>query len=158
MNPGLLRKLTKYFLLSAGGIFAITAAAKLYSAMGEARILGLDDPILGTSNRSVLMFVGLTEAALAVLLFTSKYQWLKLPLVTWMATNFLVYRIGLWWMDSPKTCSCLGTITDSLSISPRFLDLGMKAVFLYLLLGSYSLLLAHWKQPASSGESSPQTA
>jgi hypothetical protein len=93
----------------------------------------------------VLASVGVLEILLAGYLFLGKNQWMKLSLTAWMATNFLVYRLGLWWTDAPKTCGCLGTVTDALSVSPRFVDYSMKAVLAYLLIGSVALIVANMK-------------
>jgi hypothetical protein len=57
-----------------------------------------------------------------------------------------MYRLGLWWMDWKKPCSCLGNLTDALHISPQTADNITKVLLAYLLIGSYGLLLWQWKQ------------
>ena len=129
-----------YFIITAGTVFVITALAKLVSATGEARILNSADPLLGFKTRHVLAGVGLAEAVLAGYLFLGRNSWLKLSLTAWMATNFLAYRLGIWWMEAPKPCSCLGTVTDALPLSPRMVDFGMTGILAYLLIGSFALI------------------
>jgi len=147
----------KYFVISAGVIFAITAAAKLVSAMGDARILNHADPLLGLKTRHVLAGVGAVEAALAAFLFFSRNAWLKLSLTAWMATNFLVYRLGIWWLDAPKPCGCLGTVTDALPLSPRMVDYGMKGILAYLLIGGFTLIGLQLKKNGSPPQRPAET-
>ncbi len=130
----------KRFILAAGVIFALTALAKLASAGRQTRILNLADPLLGLKTRHVLASVGVMEAALAAYLFLGRNAWMKLSLTAWMATNFLVYRLGLWWTDAPKPCGCLGTVTDALPISPRTADYSVKGILAFLLIGSFTLI------------------
>jgi hypothetical protein len=148
-------KYAKIFIISAEMIFLVTALAKLVSAGGSARVLNLADPLLSLSTRHVLAGVGVLEMLLAGYLFLGKNLWMKLSLTAWMATNFLVYRLGLWWTDAPKPCGCLGTVTDALPISPRFVDYGMKGVLAYLLIGSVALIVVNAKAGAASP---PETA
>jgi hypothetical protein len=69
---------------------------------------------------------------------------LKLALVAWLATNFLSYRIGLWWMSAPNLCNCLGNLNQYLSVSPRVLNAAGFAALGWMLIGSYALMLAEW--------------
>jgi len=145
------------FVFSAAVIFALTATAKLASAMGDARILNVEDPMLSLKTRHVLAVVGALEALVAAYLFFGGNLWGKLALTVWMAMNFLIYRLGLWWTDGPRPCACLGTVTDALPVSPRFVDYSMKAILAYLLIGSVALLLANLRNrdPQSEAPSSP---
>jgi hypothetical protein len=86
------------------------------------------------------------EIVIAAICFFSKWQTLALGLVAWMSTNFLVYRLGLWWMNWKKPCSCLGNLTDALHISPQTADNIMKVLLAYLLIGSYGLLIWQWQK------------
>lgn len=133
-------KQIRWFIVSAGVIFSVTALAKLVSAAGDARILNLEDPLLGLKNRHVMLGVGALEAGLAGFLLFGRNCWFQLSLTAWMASNFLVYRLGLWWANAPKPCGCLGTVTDALPFSPRTVDYGMKGMLAYLLIGSFALI------------------
>ena len=136
---------SKWFVLSAGGILLVTGLAKAASAFGTAKVLQTADPIVGISLGHLMLLAGILELAVAgVCLFTSK-QNLGLGLTAWMATGFLVYRAGLWYMDWQKPCSCLGNLTDVLHIPPHAADVAMKIVLAYLLAGSYGGLLCLWK-------------
>ena len=55
--------------------------------------------------------------------------YLGLAKCPWLAVPFLQVR-------KPR----VGNLTDARALSPKFVDLAMKATLLYLLIGSYSLL------------------
>ena len=136
----------KWFIISASLILLITGAAKVWTVFGNNKILGLVDPIAGLKFWQLMLAVGWGEIAVALVCFFSKRQTLALGLVAWMSTNFVVYRLGLWWMDWKKPCSCLGNLTDALHISPQTADNIIKVLLAYLLIGSYGLLVWQWKQ------------
>ena len=107
-----------------------------------------------------MLVLGMAEIAIALLCFFGKSQKLALGLVAWLATNFVVYRLGLMWIGYHKPCSCLGNLTDALHISPNIADTAMKIILGYLLLGSYATLFWLWRQKriASLAPPSPEKA
>ena len=135
----------KVFVFSAGAILAITGIAKIWSGLGNSKFLAVVDPIIGIKFGQLMLVVGVAEIVIALVCFFSKRQTLVLGLVAWMSTNFVVYRVGLWWMDWKKPCSCLGNLTDALHISPQTADNIMKVLLAYMLIGSYGLLIWQWK-------------
>ena len=139
--------LPKWFVLSAGVLLAITGLAKIWSSLDDSKFLSLADPIIGIKFGQLTLAVGLVEIAIALVCFFSKRQTLALGLVAWLSTNFVIYRLGLWWMGWKKPCSCLGNLTDALHISPQTADNIMKVLLAYLLIGSYGLLLVRAIRP-----------
>lgn len=148
------------FSNSAGAMLLLTGAAKIWSASGNSTFLAVVDPIIGIKFGQLMLMVGVVEIAIALVCFFGKRQAMALGLVAWLSSNFVVYRLGLWWMGWKKPCSCLGNLTDALHISPQAADNIMKVVLAYLLLGSYGLLIWKWKSkqvalgtklPASTG-------
>src|SRR5690606_35807559 len=93
-----LSKCASRFTFSAAIILLLTGIAKLWTAMGESKFLTLSDPIFGLSFRQLMFVVGLAEIGIALFCFLSKRQLLALGLIAWLASNFLIYRVGLWWM------------------------------------------------------------
>jgi hypothetical protein len=149
--PRLRNRLLKAFVLGAGTTLAVTGIAKVVSGMGDSKFLAVVDPIIGVKFGPLMLAVGMAEIAVALVCFLSKRQTLALGLVAWLATNFLVYRLGLWWMDWHRPCNCLGNLTDALHISPQAADNVMKVILAYLLIGSYALLFWHWRQMQRPG-------
>jgi hypothetical protein len=125
---------------------AVTGLAKAFSAIGPARALDAFDPLIGIPFRQILLLVGLAELFIAFFcVFTDKRR-LSLLAVAWISTNFLVYRLGLWFIGWHRPCGCMGNLTDLLHISPHAADTIMKGVLAYLLVGSYGILLWQWRQ------------
>jgi len=136
----------RFFFWSAGFLLLITAAGKLVSAAGHAHILENEDPLLSISFRRVFETVGLFEVVIALFCFFGKRPILKAVLVAWLATNFLVYRLGLLWIGYHKPCSCMGNLTDALHIPPEIAGIAMKIILFYLLLGSYATWFWLWRR------------
>jgi len=140
----------KYYLLCAGAILVVTGAAKVWSGLGNSKLLLEVDPITGMKFGQLVLVVGLAEVGVGLVCFFGKRKTLALAFVAWISTNFLVYRLGLWWMDWHRPCSCLGNLTDVLHISPQAADNTMKVVLAYLLIGSYGYLVWRWRMRRNS--------
>jgi len=138
-------QIMKRFVISAGLILGLTGLAKLWTAFGNAKLLAIADPIIGIQFRNLMLAVGAMELVIAAVCLFTKANRLATILVAWMATNFLVYRIGLWWMGWKKPCGCLGNLTDALHIPPHTADVAIKVLLAYLLVGSYGLLIWQWR-------------
>jgi len=143
------KSFTQWFILSVGAILAITGIAKIWSGFGNSKFLAVVDPIIGIKFGQLMLAVATVEIAIALVCFFGKRQTLALGLVAWMSTNFVLYRLGLWWINWHRPCSCLGNLTDALHISPQTADNIMKVILAYLLIGSYGLLFWHWRQKRS---------
>lgn len=145
--------LYRFFVLSSGAVLSITGIAKVWSGMGNSKFLAVIDPIIGIKFGFLMLAVGAAEIVIAAICFFSKRQTLALASVAWMSTNFVIYRLGLWWMDWHRPCGCLGNLTDALHISPQTADNIMKVLLAYLLVGSYGLLI--WFHLRRKKETSP---
>lgn len=148
----------KWFVSSAGVILGLTGVAKVWSAFGDVKLLTGVDPIVGLEFKHLMLGVGMVEIAIALVCLFSKRQTLAIGLVAWLATNFLVYRLGLWWLDWKKPCGCLGNITDALHLSPQTADNIVQVLLAYLLVGSYGLLLWQWRKGRAHCRSSESLA
>jgi hypothetical protein len=137
---------SRRFIVSAGVILSVTGIAKIWSSLGQARILVVPDPFIGIELGHLLSLVGAAEVAIALTCFFSKRELLSIVSVAWLATGFVVYRLGLLWIGWQRPCSCLGNLTDALNISPQKADAAMKIILAYLLLGSYATLFWLWRR------------
>jgi hypothetical protein len=133
-------------VLTSGAILAIAGIAKIWTAANGLKFMRAVDPIFGVEFGHLFLSVGLLELVVAGVCLLGKREKLATVLVAWLATNFLVYRLGLWWMDWKRPCGCLGNLTDALRISPQTADNISKVLLAYLLVGSYGLLLRQWRQ------------
>lgn len=136
----------KRYLQSVSLILFVTGIAKVWIVFGNAGWFGVVEPFVGIKVWQLMLAVGWGEIGIALVCLFTKRQTPALGLVAWISTNFVLYRLGLWWMDWKKPCSCLGNLTDALHIPPQLADNIMKVVLAYLLIGSYGLLFWQWRR------------
>jgi len=136
----------RFYLKSCGIILLITGLAKIWTAFSKLKILFVADPILSIKFGHLMLMVGLIEIVLGTFCFFGKWTTFTSISLASFATNLLIYRVGLWWIDWKKPCSCLGNLSDALHIFPQTADSLMKALLAYLLIGSYVSLMFLWRQ------------
>lgn len=134
----------KIFLFSAGSLLFLTAAAKLISGFGSAKVLAVSDPLISIPYRYLFLAVGALELMVAAGCFFNKKDIFQAGVVAWLAAAITIYRVGLFFIDYHLPCSCLGVLTASLPVKPQTADWGMKIVLAYLTLGSGAVLAWHW--------------
>jgi uncharacterized membrane protein len=140
------QRLIRVFVFCSGILLFLTAIAKLVSANSNVRILQETDPVLSVTFRNVFWIIGTFELFVASICFFGKRIGLQAGLIALLATNFVVYRVGLVWIGYHRPCKCLGNFTDALHIPPQAADTAMKIVLAYLLIGSYATLFWLWRQ------------
>ena len=118
-------------------------------------MLALPDPIIGLRFRWVLVAVGVVEIVIASACVLAKTKKLATLLVAWLATSFLAYRLGLWWMGWHRPCGCMGSLAGAVHLSDQAADNIMKGVLAYLLVGSYGILLWEWRRGRGRGSGPP---
>jgi hypothetical protein len=146
-------KIARWFTFSAGIVLLLTAAAKFVSSFGHGTILQTRDPLTGLQFQDLFRLVGGVEITVALVCVFNKRAWIPAGLVAWLATSFLVYRIGLVAVGYHRPCSCMGNLTDALHVSPQIADNIMKGILIYLLIGSYGILLHQWAKNRNLGVS-----
>lgn len=143
---------------SAGAILAATGIAKVWSGLGNAKLLEATDPIINIQFGHLMSAAGIMEICIASVCIFGKRKSLGLGFVAWLATSFVFYRLGLRWMDWHRPCSCLGNLTDALHLSPQTADTAMKIILAYLLVGSYTSLFWLWCRNRQMPTASPVSA
>lgn len=141
----------RVFIRSTGVLLLLTAAAKIYSATGTARILTATDPLIHLKYHTIMISVGLLEFAIALYLFFGRNAGLKPWLVLWLSSNFMMYRFANDLLHI-KLCPCLGTIGDLLHIPKQIMDFSLLAMVLYLFFGSTYFLLRAWNTDLQAAE------
>ncbi len=151
------RKIVIWYVISTGVVLSILGLLKLISAFGHAHVLEMPDPVIGLTVKHTMIGVGCLEILVAIACFSIKRIERRLGLIAWISTNFLIYRIGLWLIDWPSPCHCMGTITDSLHIPVGVADTVMKCVLLFMLTGSYGALYLCKSSKLGCGPDDTQT-
>lgn len=139
------------FVLSSATVLLLTAAAKLFSVTGDARILAAPDAVFLMPNRWLMALAALLEAGLAAYLFCGTRLTRKLMAIGALSVNFALYRFGNWLLGA-VTCPCLGSLTDKLNIPAATADFTLKLVLGYFFVGSLLLLCARRLSSLSLGQ------
>ena len=133
------------FLFAAFLILLATGTVKLGSLFQNFRILEEADPITGLRYGFLLPFIGVLEYAVAAICFARKDSIVRLFIVAWLSTGFLLYRLVRYFLEDGVPCPCLGTLPQALGISTTVADWAAKSALLFLLCGSYGVLFARWR-------------
>jgi len=133
-------KFVRVFLVTSGVILAITGVVKIVSATGQARSLGMRDPFLFFTYRQIFFALGVIEMALAGYLIFGKNVKLRLAALAWLMTNFVAYRLAMWWGNFPKTCACLGNAVDWFPWLMKNQEIVMRCLLMFMLTGAYGFL------------------
>jgi len=141
-----MKQFIRFFVCSGCALLFFTSAAKLVSSFGGAGILQSIDPIFLISFRKLFRIFGAFELVMVCLCLLVKQTELKIIIIAWLSTSFLIYRSGLLLLGWQRPCHCLGNLTDTLHISPQSADTAMKIILAYLLIGSYATLFWLWRQ------------
>ena len=144
-------KWTKAFIYSAGGILLVAALTRFIIAAGNSPILLLPEPMLGIPLRYAVLIVGGFELTVALICLFGKQVGLQVGLLAWLATNFVVFRIGLLSMHHHPQATCIGSLTDPLHLARGTTGLVIEFIPVYLLLGSYAAVAWLWFGKGAAG-------
>jgi hypothetical protein len=141
-----MNKVKSAFLVSSALILIVTALAKFYSASGDVKLLLTPDPLLHIHYGVLLPVVAALELGVAALLFLSRADKLKYLSLLWLSLNFMLYRLGFWFIGLPmEHCKCLGNLTDTLRLDPHVVQAVLQGMVFYLFVGSaIGLLCTMW--------------
>ena len=104
--------------------------------------------------QSSFTILKLVIAVLVVYLVLSATQSVtKLVALAWISSNFLAYRFGLYMVGFKGWCSCLGTLTKQLPVSPETAEAIMLTIAVFVFIGSCYYLLPYVKSRTMSQES-----
>ncbi len=133
-----------FFIQSSGGILLAAALERFLVAAGSTPVLSMPDPMLGLSLRYAAMLVGGFELAVALICLFGRRPGLQLAWVAWVATNYLVYWIGLIMMRCHPQTTCMGSLTDPLRLTREMSGFIIGLLPFYLLLGSCAAAIWLW--------------
>jgi len=137
-------KWIKPFIHSAGGILLAAALIRFVIAAGNAQIMVLPDPMLGIPLRYAVLLVGGLELVVALICLFGSRVGLQLGWLAWLATNYVVFWIGLIWQHCAPQGTCIGSLTDPLRIYHGTTGYILQFIPFCLALGSYAALLQLW--------------
>lgn len=134
-------RVIRVFEIIAAVCLLATASAKLFSSLGAAKVLALDDPIFAIPFRVVFVAASAIEGGIGIVCLLSKRVWLPVVLIAYISGLLILYRVGLLIVHYHSPCPCMGTLTDALHITPANADLAMKWLLAFLTIGSCGSLI-----------------
>jgi hypothetical protein len=137
-------KWIRYFILSSGAILLAAALTCFLIAADSAQVMSLPEPVLGIPLRYAVLAVGAFELVVALFCLFGKRVGLQAGWLAWLATNYMVYRIGLFTMHCHPQATCIGSLTDPLHLSLGTMGILIGFLPFYLLLGSYAAVIWLW--------------
>lgn len=132
------------FIHFAGGVLLADGLIRLLCAASQSEFLTASEPLLGIPLRLAVLLVGSIELGVALICLFGRRIELRLALVAWMSTNFVVYWIGLLSLGCHPQWSAIGTLTDPLQIARGHIGAFLRVAPAGLVVGSYGLLLWLW--------------
>ncbi len=137
-----MQKAISIFRNSAGALLlALASALFLINWTSPADSVQPHDPIFLVSLNDLFWIIGGLVAVMALVCFFSERPRLAMFVLAWLAVNFLVCRIGLYWDGCPSLTGYLGGFSYAFGISAKAANAMTDMVFAYLLIGS---CLALW--------------
>jgi len=134
---------------AAALLLALSTALFIINLTGPPHLVLPRDPISGLSFRYLFWIFAVVAALLGFLcLFADRPERL-IPWVAWLAFNFLVYRIGLYFDDCHSLTGFLACVTYAFALPPKAASFLLDLVFGYLLLGSCAALIWNWRHQSS---------
>lgn len=137
-------KLVRSFIYSAGAILLAAALERFLIATGNARVLSWPEPMLGIPMRPAVLMVGGLELVTALICLFGKNIRLQIAWLAWLATNFIVFQIGLFWMHYHPQAACIDSLTDPLILARGTTGIIISFLPFYLLVGSYAAVFWLW--------------
>ena len=137
-------RVQSWFVASAGAMFLLVGLAKIASSLETSEALKVTDPLLNIQFGALLLMVGLVECAVASFCFMHLPESGSLKLVACVSSMILVYRLGVALIGWKRPCACLGSITQVLGITERVGDGIAIGLLVYILTGSFLLLVTIW--------------
>ena len=139
-NP---QKITGVFIKSVSAILFFTAAIKILSFLiGNSKIFSISNPLFTMStNRQVIGLSGLAEMLIVVILNIKISYEKKIFAIIILNSLFLSYKFSLLAIGYGGPCPCLGSFFDWLHISNLYANLILYLLIVYMLIGSYIILV-----------------
>jgi predicted RNA-binding Zn-ribbon protein involved in translation (DUF1610 family) len=126
----------KLFIYSAGGTLLAAALIRFLIVFGNDPMLALPEPMLGIPLRLTLLIAGAFELLVALICLFGRQASYQINWLTWLVTNYFVYRIGLLIMGMHHQGTCIGGLTDPLHLANGVTGFILGLLPFYLLLGS----------------------
>jgi len=138
-------KWVRQFIQFAGGLLLMAALLRFLIATSSAQALALPDPVLGIPLRIAVLLAGTLELAAALFCLFGRQTRLQLAGLVWLATNLVVFRVGLLWMHVHPQGTFLGSLTDPLQLAGTKIGFVVGLLPFGFVVGSYAAASSVWR-------------
>jgi hypothetical protein len=144
---------------AAALLLALATALFIINLTGPPHLVLPRDPISGLSFRYLFWIFALVAALLGFLCLFADRPARLVPWVAWIAVNYFVYRVGLYFDGCQSLTGFLACVTYAFGLPPKAAGFLLDLVFGYLLIGSCITLRFRWlrssKNPLTQQSSNP---
>jgi hypothetical protein len=130
----------------AAAALAMAGLILLLASSGSHSLFRQADALLGLSNRTLLVLLGLLHAGLSVWLLAAKDLVSQGLMMLWLGLNCFVYRVGMAWLGAATPLPVVKLVAWKLRASPRAVDICWRLLIGYLVLGSLAQLILQWRR------------
>ena len=81
---------------------------KILDSNGTISLLDLPDPVFNIKQRFVLLGTGYAEVIVCCAILFVREDVVRVSLLVWVSTMFMLYRFGRYLLGSTEACSCAG--------------------------------------------------
>lgn len=128
-------KWIKTVVVATGGLLLAAALVRFLVLLSPAQALALPDPLLGVSLRWAVLAAGVVELAAGLFCLLGSQVRLQVATLAWLATNWLIYRLGLHWLEVHPQGTFLGLLNDPLKLAGTLTGYFISALpFLFVVL------------------------
>jgi hypothetical protein len=137
------QRLDRFFVRSAAALLLCMATALFVSNSFEkiADLIPIREPLLGLELPKFYWILGALCVAVSLPCLFSANPRGAVPWLAWLASNFLVWRAGLYWSGAHTLAGYLGSFSNAFAVPPWTASVILDVVIGYLVIGSCLLLL-----------------
>ena len=134
-----MKKLETILIHCLAIILFATACIKVLSSYGTSQFLSMRDPVLSLSTRHTLILAGVVELLIACYLVVGRKWEIKILSTLWLGLVFVTYRWWLHYIAPNKPCSCLGSLTDWLSVNQAMAERLSLSIIIFMFVATILL-------------------
>jgi predicted RNA-binding Zn-ribbon protein involved in translation (DUF1610 family) len=144
-------RILRIFTHSAAALLlALATALFLINLTGPPHLVLPRDPISGLSLRYLCWIIGGLAVLIAWFCLFSERPVRTIPWVAWLAADFLIYRIALYFEGCHSLTGFLASVTYAFGLPAKAASVLVDVAFAYLLIGSCAALLWQWRHSSKN--------
>lgn len=149
-GSGWAARLADGYAYTSAALCAAMGLLMIYGTSSEGprmrQLLASPDAVLGVSNHTVLIVVGVIHLVLSVFLIVKRDPISCGAVTAWAGFNYLVYRMGMAWMGVAAPFPGVRAVAQNAGVASATLDVWWRLVTLFYLTGACVILACEWRR------------